>query len=55
MTPLFEEMEELGEALDLAIFVDACINLTQTISLSDKNELLGRPIEQELRMKTIEP
>lgn len=41
MTPLFCEMEEMGQTLDMNEFIDAAKLLYNTLSVSEKNKLLA--------------
>lgn len=41
MTPLFNEMEELGQNLDEEEFIDAVCRLYDVISIPDKNILIS--------------
>ena len=41
MTPLFNEMEELGQNLDEEEFIDAVCRLYDVVSIPDKNILIS--------------
>jgi len=42
LTPLFCEMEELGQSLDEEEFIDACCRLYESLSLPEKNVLVNQ-------------